>query len=177
MSATILQMVLRKRAAKAQAAAALTEREQIIADAKGEPGLRWRGKWVKGDDYLPGDAVEHAGSSYIATQPSAGQTPKLNSGFWDVLALKGKDGKAGANGRDGGVVVAGRGGGSELSSLQQVTHGAPQSVAVKVNGQWVQMKWSAFLSLLPTGGGLPANTATVDGEAITVDGEYVTVNT
>ncbi len=173
MSAVIRQLVLRKRAAVAQAEADQLRHDQAVAAAKGEPGLSWRGEWAKDVEYAIGDAVSSKGSSYVAIAASQGERPPGRS--WDLLAAKGKDGKAGTDGKTGVVSIGGGKGGADLSSLPVATHGTPQAIAVKIAGAWVQMSWSAFFALLPTGGGLPAGTVTVNGSAVTIDGEYVTI--
>jgi hypothetical protein len=173
MSAVIHQMVLRKRAASMQAEAATLERDAIIAGAKGDPGIVWRGAWDKATDYAAGDAVAYLGASYIAVAASIGERPKKAGGFWDVLAERGKDGKAGADGK-AGLIAIGGGGGTDLDALPLTTGFVPQEIALKHNGQWVRVTWSEFVSML--GAPIPANTATVNGEAITVNGEFITVN-
>ncbi len=173
MSAVIHQLVLRKRAVAAQIKADALARDEVIAQAKGEPGVIWRGQWDKNTEYVAGDAVGSKGSSYIALETSQGQRPPGKS--WDLLAEKGKDGKAGADGKNGVISIGSGKGGADLSSLPVVHTGTPQAVAVRIGGVWVQMQWAAFLALLPTGGGLPAGTTTVNGAAVTVEGEYVTV--
>lgn len=76
-------------------------------------GITWRGPWSALDRYIAQDAVEHHGSSYVATAPSMDAEPP--SGPWDLMAAKGEDAKPGKNGPGqviGGVTVLGNGGAS-----------------------------------------------------------------
>lgn len=100
MSAVIL--ALRKRAASAQAQAEAALRASVIAQAKEEIPVMfrgWRGEWDKDTDYEAGDTVGFDGSSYIAVENSKGAKPS-KSDKWNVIAKKGKDGKHGKDGKD-----------------------------------------------------------------------------
>lgn len=172
MSAIIRQMVMRKRAAEAQAAANAAAYADVVAKAKGEPGIRWRGRYQSGADYAVGDAVAFKGSSYIATSPSPGAPPGPG---WDILAEKGKDGKAG---KDGGrtTIYSGGGGGSELYGLPTFDPLlAPTYVAIKQNGTWVQILWADFLTLIGSAPAVLPNQIVVNGVGVTVAGAPVFV--
>lgn len=66
--------------------------EKGDAGPQGEPGINWRGSFRLGEAYEPDDAVEHDGSSWIATQ----RTKEIPPGSdWDVLAKRGRDGTGG----------------------------------------------------------------------------------
>lgn len=173
MSAVIRQMVLRKRAAAVREAANAAAFANIVAQAKGEPGLVWRGEWKKDTDYTAGDAVSRKGSSYIASADSINVAPPAAG--WDVLAQKGKDGKDGIHGAQGTIFVSGDGGGADLSALPLgQSDPAPTAIAVKQNGQWVQLGWLDFLVLINGPDPIP-DQVTARGIGITVGGVPVMV--
>ncbi len=62
--------------------------------------LFWMGPWDSGTAYPPNAVVQHAGSSYIATQASTNHQPP-NDTYWALLAAKGDAGTAGAAGATG----------------------------------------------------------------------------
>jgi len=66
--------------------------------ADGPPGLVWRGVWDSGTSYDAPDAVEFAGSSWVALGPSLNSEPDSNPSDWDLLAQKGDDGDDGDSG-------------------------------------------------------------------------------
>lgn len=68
-------------AAKAAASAAAA----IVAK------IEWQGAWSAGT-YNKNDAVEHNGSSWIATATTTTEEPSISATDWDLLALKGTDG-------------------------------------------------------------------------------------
>ncbi len=61
-----------------------------------EQRLNWQGVWAIGIAYLEHDAVEHDGTSYVATADNTGVAPPAAP--WEMLAAKGDDGAAGAPG-------------------------------------------------------------------------------
>lgn len=177
MSGVIRQMVLQKRAARARGKAAEAERDAIIASAKGDPGLVWRGEWQKDVQYEVGDAVQRKGSSYIALAPSLDDAPPSDA--WDVLALKGKDGKAGADGKAGVIAFGGSSSTGSDFDINTLPSGdpevTPQAILVKQNDVWVQLSWTDFLSMIGSTNPIPDNVVTVNGVPVTAGGEYVTV--
>lgn len=66
----------------------------------GTKGLLWHGSWDSKTRYAIDDAVERAGSSYIAIRENINETPST-SNAWDILAKKGKKGDKGEPGRVG----------------------------------------------------------------------------
>jgi hypothetical protein len=71
------------------------------AGPAGAPGLRWRGVWSSSVGYDSGDAVQHAGSSWVSTAAgNVGNMPGA-AGAWDLLAAA-----AGAGAGDGGVSLS-----------------------------------------------------------------------
>lgn len=69
---------------------------------KGDPGLNWRGPWVRGA-YAKGDTVEHEGSSFVAKFDLKAGSPSPFEGSvdWDLVARKGA-GSIGFGGSSGG---------------------------------------------------------------------------
>jgi len=59
--------------------------------ADGDPGLLWRGPWSGGSSYDVGEAVESAGSSWIALTASTNVLPVAGA-YWQLLAARGADG-------------------------------------------------------------------------------------
>ncbi len=57
----------------------------------GKPGLVWKGSYVTGVQYQPGDAVELDGSSWIASA-TTNNRPGPGSAGWNILAQKGAGG-------------------------------------------------------------------------------------
>lgn len=60
----------------------------------GPEGLNWKGAWDPAATYAADDAVSHAGSSWVAKQPSTGVAP-AEGAAWTILARKGDKGPAG----------------------------------------------------------------------------------
>lgn len=67
---------------------------------KGDVGIVWRGEWRADTVYSPGDVVQRAGSTWIATSHSFGEEPGIVS-TWDLMAARGKPGKVGEKGDRG----------------------------------------------------------------------------
>ena len=65
----------------------------------GPPGLRWRGPWQSGTQYLKDDAVEHQGTSYMSTTDTRDVVPPAAP--WQVLAASGLQGATGPMGPQG----------------------------------------------------------------------------
>ncbi len=74
---------------------------------QGPASLTWIGEWLSTNQYLPGDAVAHGGSSFIATTASYNSAPSSSSVDWKVLALAGDPGVAGPPGAAGAQGPAG----------------------------------------------------------------------
>lgn len=72
--------------------------DEAVADAS---GVTWLGAWNSGTAYVPNDAVEVSGSSYIAILGGTNQPPASSPTYWDLMALKGTNGTNGSNGTDG----------------------------------------------------------------------------
>lgn len=174
MSAIIKSMVLRKRAAKALQAANAAAYASLVAQARGEPGMTWRGPYDPDATYVKDDVVSNKGASYIAlVDDPDGGPPGVD---WEVVAAAGKPGKAGAAGKTTVVQLGGGGGGNELDTLgyaDPIT--TPDTIAVKQNGQWVQMRWIDFLAMMNTTPLVP-DQVVVRGIGVTVDGEPVFVS-
>lgn len=67
----------------------------------GAPGMVWRGPWSSLTAYVPTDAVEFGGSSWIALTSNTNAQPDVSPADWDLVAQKGDDGADGADGVDG----------------------------------------------------------------------------
>lgn len=78
---------------------------------KGDVGIQWKGKFIEGQLYRAGEAIEHEGSSYIARFETRTRPP--SGGDWDVIAKAGAGGQQGINGRDGVDGQDGAGGGGD----------------------------------------------------------------
>lgn len=65
----------------------------------GAKGLVWRGTWTSADTYQSDDAVEHAGSAYVAIATTNGVAPPSTD--WQLLAAKGDTGAVGPQGLQG----------------------------------------------------------------------------
>ena len=63
--------------------------------------ISWKGAWHTATAYSAGDAVQYAGSSYLATRGSTGKAPALSPSFWSVLAASGQPGHRGPSGPSG----------------------------------------------------------------------------
>lgn len=72
---------------------------QGIQGEKGDKGLNWQGQWSAGT-YQADDAVEHNGSSWVATTETT-EEPSGSATDWDLLAAKGEQGDTGAQGAQG----------------------------------------------------------------------------
>lgn len=141
----------------------------------GKPGLVWRGKWKRGRTYQADDAVEHKGSSYVATGEVDREPPK----GWDLLAAKGEDGKDGVSRT---MHIGGGGGGSSGSGLpaggsvgQVVTNTAPgvgawDDITSPLNGAFVDGGYggSVYFADAP-GGGMGGQALIQGGDATTGD--------
>lgn len=100
----------------------------------GRPGVVWRGAFVQGATYQPGDAVALDGSSWVAKFETSGR-PTVGSIDWDVLARKGDDGSVaslgygpvGSSGSSGPVDAA------DVSVAAEGTLGASDVQAVLVD--------------------------------------------
>ena len=102
---------------------------------KGEPGKQ-------GD---PGPAPQHE----VSGSKIRFKNPDGSWGKW----LKAPKGEKGADGQNGGtVIIRGAGGGSGSASLGDLLPGnasiEPVGVAVVQGGQWVNLPWSAFVSVI-----------------------------
>lgn len=171
MSAVIRQMVLRKRAAEVQAAANAAAYADVVARAKGEPGIVWRGAWQADHDYLKGDAVSRKGSSYVALVDKPAAPPSAD---WDILAEKGKDGKAAKEGKT--TIYSSGGGGSDLYTMPQFDPTInPLAVAINQDGVWREIPWLDFLALIGSAPSVLPNQIVVNGVGITVGGAPVFV--
>lgn len=91
------------------------------AGPQGVRGLTWRGAWSSGTGYAKDDAVQHDGSSYVATGAvDAGLVPGV-APVWSLLAAK-----AGSQGGGGGTIT-----GFEVSLLDTtVAASASQNVTI-----------------------------------------------
>lgn len=74
--------------------------------SEGPPGpgvINWRGEHAYGTTYALNDAVSFDGASWICTSPHVAysSTPYEGSGQWGLLARKGEQGVAGADGSNG----------------------------------------------------------------------------
>lgn len=81
--------------ARAVQALVRTEVQSIAPELRGndgQPGLVWRGQWVKTAEYQPGDVVRHRGSSWVALIPVIGIIPGTSDRHWDLVARAGQDG-------------------------------------------------------------------------------------
>lgn len=75
---------------------------------QGEQGMFWMGAWSALTLYQVDDAVEHNGSSYIATILNQASEPP--SGDWDLVSSKGDTGGTGADGAPGATGATGAAG-------------------------------------------------------------------
>lgn len=53
----------------------------------GAPGITWRGVYSDSVQYMPRDAVQYQGSSYICIESSIGHIP-TDIIFWNLLTSK-----------------------------------------------------------------------------------------
>lgn len=67
--------------------------------AQGPPGppgadgdITWEGAWNSTRNYLPNQAVEYQGSSYVCIQATTANQPPTDTNYWDLMAQKGADG-------------------------------------------------------------------------------------
>lgn len=70
----------------------------------GPAGIRWRGNWSSGTNYVTRDAVFYAGASWIASAESMiplGSVPQSGSPFWSPLTMRGATGPKGDDGVSG----------------------------------------------------------------------------
>lgn len=91
-----------------------------VLDCRGDPGpagpegppgsgITWRGPWSADLRYAAGDAVEYAGSAYVALAASA-NAPSDSSAEWQLLAAKGAPGERGEKGDTGAAGSTGTAG-------------------------------------------------------------------
>lgn len=132
-------------------------------------GIRPRGAWERTAEYRAGDAVEHEGSSYLATAPSKGQRPPGVA--WFLLAKKGKDGAAGKS----GVVVSGGAFSPAALPLAKFTPRPTDTLVLERDGVAYRITIARLQAVFGSGGGVPANAVTINGEPLTIDGEFVTI--
>lgn len=71
---------------------------QGLQGPAGPVGMNWRGNWNSGTQYKFPDVVQYDGSSWLAVDTTTGVTPELADPNWDLVALKGATGSAGAPG-------------------------------------------------------------------------------
>ena len=62
------------------------------------PGLRYRGVYQKGQQYVPGDVVTRSGSMWYCQEPTLEQPP---GDHWQLCVKAGRDGRDGKPGRKG----------------------------------------------------------------------------
>lgn len=79
------------------------------AGTDGVDGLRWAGVWSRRVRYRTGDVVGHSGGSFVSKTDNQGQTPRMQSNHWQLLATKGSPGERGATGDRGPRGRAGEG--------------------------------------------------------------------
>lgn len=91
--------------------------ERGAAGVDGKPGVVWRGAFVQGAAYQPGDAVALDGSSWVAKFATTAR-PTAGSVDWDTLARKGDDGIASI-----GYSSAGSSGSSDASGITVAAEG------------------------------------------------------
>jgi hypothetical protein len=113
---------------------------------RGPPGLVWQGPWATGTGYIVGDAVAHAGASYLCTTDHAADTAtEPGSGaswamVWGVLAARGETGATGPAGADGADGATGPQGPPGIDGADGVdgADGAPGADGVSLNwrGLW-----------------------------------------
>lgn len=165
MSAAIHARVLERRAAVARAQAEANDRERFLAAAKGDKGEK--------GDAGPMPSHEWKGTRLRFEKPD---------GTWgEFVELRGKAGK---NGKDGGVAVIGGGSASAGSggtafnpaSLPVLPSGVLSTdfLILERGGVAYRVSIEALQAILG-GGGIPANAARVNGDPVTVNGQVVTV--
>jgi hypothetical protein len=66
----------------------------------GTPGLLFRGVWLEGHDYEPGQLVTWAGAAWHCNEPTTTK-PGDGSKAWTLMVKKGKDGRDGKDGSPG----------------------------------------------------------------------------
>jgi hypothetical protein len=69
--------------------------------AIGPSGLTWKGSWDGAKTYILRDSVNYNGSSYVSISGTNTGNAPPNALFWELLALKGDTGVAGATGDTG----------------------------------------------------------------------------
>lgn len=80
--------------------------DDALPGPPGPPGdIVWLGPWQSGILYLEDDAVEHNGSSYIATAANINSAPPNSN--WNLLAAQGNTGATGAAGATGAQGIPG----------------------------------------------------------------------
>jgi hypothetical protein len=99
-------------------------------------GMNWRGAWEVSTSYAIGDAVQHEGSSYIATAASTGLEPP--AGDWSLFAAKGDQGEQGPQGEQGDVGDQGEQGATGATGATGPTGpaGADGSPGLVWQGAW-----------------------------------------
>lgn len=138
MSAIIRSMVLRKRAAQAEAAAARERFDQWLAAAKGEDGSAPEHEW-------DGTKLRF-------------RNPDGTWGPW--VQLRGAKGPKGADGKT--VVLGGGGSGFNPGVLGDAAdEPAPEQIMVMQEGAWVRATWAQFVAWI--GGTVPTTTGVLAG--------------
>jgi hypothetical protein len=66
---------------------------QGAAGADGSPGFVWKGAWDANVLYIPGDAVQHNGSTYFCLASNLNSEPPAAA--WDLMAVRGDQGPPG----------------------------------------------------------------------------------
>jgi hypothetical protein len=105
-------------------------------------GIIWTGVWSGATNYNQFDAVEDAGSAYVAKSSHINQQPP-NATYWDLLASKGDQGPAGSNGTngsDGNTVLSGSGPPDDVSDGVDGDHYVDETNRIfysgKASGSW-----------------------------------------
>ena len=105
-------------------------------------GITWTGAWSGATNYNQFDAVEDAGSAYVAKSSHINQQPP-NATYWDLLASKGDQGPAGSNGTDGtdgNTVLRGSGPPDDVSDGVDGDHYVDETNRIfysgKASGSW-----------------------------------------
>jgi alpha-tubulin suppressor-like RCC1 family protein len=87
-------------AANNSASAAATSASNAAASAAAAQVAKivWRGAWGSATAYVPNDAVQSGGSSWVSKTNNTNKTPAANPSDWDLMAQKGADGTGGGGG-------------------------------------------------------------------------------
>lgn len=122
--------------------------------------INWRGPWVRGT-YLPLDAVEYDGSSYIATSLTRTKPPGKG---WDLMAQKGKDG-----GVSGGYNVRGFASGMVVDDEGVRLNSGAVIGEIDFAGAGVTATMSGGKALITIPGGGGGSSLTVLDEGVVLD--------